>query len=83
MFVYQIKLKIEKFFSAKNYEKEVQEILDQLMANIHLQDIVGELPVAKQQMVAIARALNNNQNFNFRRTNNCTHQEEINNPLKL
>lgn len=74
----------KKFFSAKNYEKEVQEILDQLMANIHLQDIVGELPVAKQQMVAIARALNNKPKLLiFDEPTTALTREEINNLFKI
>lgn len=79
----QIKDK-KMLFSGKKYAREVQDILDQLAANISLHDIVGELPVAKQQMVAIARALNNKPKLLiFDEPTTALTREEINNLFKI
>jgi len=79
----QIKDK-KTFFSVKEHADEVNSILDQLDANISLFDIVGEIPVAKQQMVAIARALNNNPKLLiFDEPTTALTREEINNLFKI
>lgn len=71
-------------FSLKKHTKEVQGILDQLNANIELQEIVGKLPVAKQQMVAIARALNNKPKLLiFDEPTTALTREEISNLFKI
>jgi len=49
-----------KFYTSKSHVKEVKSILEQLDADAGLNDLVEELPIAKQQMVAIARALYSN-----------------------
>jgi len=79
----QIKDK-KAFFSAKKHADEVKSLLDQLDANLSLTDIVGEIPVAKQQMVAIARALNNNPKLLiFDEPTTALTREEINNLFKI
>lgn len=79
----QIKDK-KTFFSIKKHSDEVKSLLDQLDANISLSDIVGEIPVAKQQMVAIARALNNNPKLLiFDEPTTALTREEINNLFKI
>ncbi|NCB00953.1 MAG: sugar ABC transporter ATP-binding protein [Spirochaetia bacterium] len=49
----------KKVFRKKQYEARVEEILEDLGVDIKLDELVGELPIAQQQLVAIARALNN------------------------
>lgn len=79
----QIKDK-KAFFSAKKHADEVKSLLDQLDANLSLTDVVGEIPVAKQQMVAIARALNNNPKLLiFDEPTTALTREEINNLFKI
>lgn len=79
----QIKDK-KAFFSAKKHTDEVKSLLNQLDANLSLTDIVGEIPVAKQQMVAIARALNNNPKLLiFDEPTTALTREEINNLFKI
>lgn len=48
-----------KIFSRKQFEQRVVNILDELGVDIDHHELVGELPIAQQQLVAIARALNN------------------------
>ena len=49
-----------RFYSSAGYRKNVENLLEQLDAGVKVGDLVEELPIAKQQMVAIARALHNN-----------------------
>ena len=46
--------------SNKKMEQEAQKILDELRIDLDPKQIVGELPVSKQQMVEIAKALSTN-----------------------
>jgi simple sugar transport system ATP-binding protein len=48
-----------KVFSKKEFSNRVTRILDDLGVVIPQEELVGELPIAQQQLVAIARALNN------------------------
>lgn len=50
--------KHKRFYSNKKYISKVKNILDTLDADIGLYDLVEELPIAKQQLIAIARSLN-------------------------
>lgn len=49
----------KKIFSKKQYESQVISIIEDLGVAINYDELVGELPIAQQQLVAIARALNN------------------------
>ena len=73
-----------KLFNLKQYTKRVQGILDDLDADVGLTDLVEELPIAKQQLVAIARALNNNSKLLiFDEPTTALTREEINNLFGL
>jgi simple sugar transport system ATP-binding protein len=48
-----------KVFTKREYAERVTRILDDLGVVINQDELVGELPIAQQQLVAIARALNN------------------------
>lgn len=79
----QIKQKTGKF-SVKQYEGQVKKLLDDLDANIGLGEMVEELPIAKQQLVAIARALNNNPKLIiFDEPTTALTREEINNLFRI
>lgn len=47
----------------KKMRKSAQQVLDEMEMEIDLNAIVGELPVAKHQMIAIARAIIQNSHF--------------------
>jgi simple sugar transport system ATP-binding protein len=49
----------KKMFSKTKYEHRISQILSELGVSINLHEQVGEIPIAQQQLVAIARALNN------------------------
>lgn len=79
----QIKQKRGKF-SVKQYIPQVSKLLEDLDADIDLYDLVGELPIAKQQLVAIARALNNNPKLLiFDEPTTALTREEINNLFRI
>jgi simple sugar transport system ATP-binding protein len=48
-----------KWFSKKQHGARVRQILEDLGVSIDCHELVEELPIAQQQLVAIARALNN------------------------
>lgn len=71
-------------FSVKQYENKVRKLLEDLDAGIELQNMVEELPIAKQQLVAIARALNNDPKLIiFDEPTTALTREEINNLFRL
>lgn len=52
-----------KILDYKKMRKKAQTVLDEMEMDIDLNAIVGELPVAKHQMIAIARAIIQNSHF--------------------
>lgn len=73
-----------KFYNRKNYAARIQEIIDTLDIGVRLDDLVEELPIAKQQLIAIARALNNNSKLLiFDEPTTSLTREEINRLFKL
>ncbi len=74
----QVKSKSKLFFT-KPYAEKAQSILEGLDANVELTDMVEELPIAKQQMIAIARALfNDSKLLIFDEPTTALTREEIN-----
>lgn len=74
----------QKIVNVKKYSNEVKDLLDKLGAGINLSDILGELPIAKQQLVAIARALlNKSKLLIFDEPTTALTREEINQLFEL
>jgi simple sugar transport system ATP-binding protein len=73
-----------KRFSSKQYAKSIQTLLDQLDVEVQFSDLIEELPIAKQQMVAIARALSNEPKLIiFDEPTTALTRGEINNLFKI
>lgn len=50
-------LKKARVIDARNMKKRAQKVLDEMKIDLNLNAVVGDLPVAKHQMIAIARAI--------------------------
>lgn len=71
-------------FSVKQYTPQVKKLLCDLDADIELSEMVEELPIARQQLVAIARALNNKPKLLiFDEPTTALTREEINNLFRI
>jgi len=76
--------KRKNLYSNRQNITQIKNILEMLDADINLYDLVEELPIAKQQLVAIARALNNEAKLLiFDEPTTALTREEINNLFSI